>query len=276
MTEEVNEIYLSEALLFCINESRIMEFDSLVKKHELAHMMEGYTKKHEFDPYPSDGYLHYILKNRGLDAVAMFMLNEYDIDVNKPYSSGETPLHLAVQMENVGIVRALLHKGSNVNAVDGHGNTPLQLAVKSMMVEIIQVLIDENADVTVLDDDIIEDLVDIHRHRNIRSQRHDERQSLPRYFGTIAILIENGFKIDDVIVDDPIGKGNNVEYHAFEYFIEYHNGSTYACFEIMVKLARAMAAAKIDMSPVHSMAKEFFDSLHYMKYISAVSAAKNA
>lgn len=58
-----------------------------------------------------------------------------------------TCLHLAVQINNAEIVRALIEKGADVNAITDRGVTPLHLAiVKKQPEDIIKVLIENGAD----------------------------------------------------------------------------------------------------------------------------------
>lgn len=61
-----------------------------------------------------------------------------------------TCLHLAVQMNNADIVKALLEKGANVNAITDRGVTPLHLAIaKKQPEEIIKILVENGADYNV-------------------------------------------------------------------------------------------------------------------------------
>lgn len=61
-----------------------------------------------------------------------------------------TCLHLAVQIGSTDIVKALIEKGADVNAITDRGVTPLHLAiVKKQPEEIIKVLIENGADYNV-------------------------------------------------------------------------------------------------------------------------------
>lgn len=58
-----------------------------------------------------------------------------------------TCLHLAVQINSVEIVKALIEKGADVNAITERGVTPLHLAiVKKQPADIIKVLVENGAD----------------------------------------------------------------------------------------------------------------------------------
>lgn len=66
-----------------------------------------------------------------------------NINVNATNNDIETPLHLAVQAENVSMVKLLLEtKGINVNAVNQEKNTVLHLAVESNNLKILKILMD--------------------------------------------------------------------------------------------------------------------------------------
>ena len=58
-----------------------------------------------------------------------------------------TCLHLAVQINSADVVKALIEKGADVNAITDRGVTPLHLAiVKKQPEDIIKVLIENGAD----------------------------------------------------------------------------------------------------------------------------------
>ena len=54
-----------------------------------------------------------------------------DIHLNTQDDSGLTPLHTAVDEENVALVKYLLERGASPNLEDFGGNTPLQLAIRN-------------------------------------------------------------------------------------------------------------------------------------------------
>ena len=68
--------------------------------------------------------------------------------------SGPTPLHLAVTLNKVELVKMLLMKGAHLEAVDDYGYTPLLKAVKySVPDEIIDLLLVHGADVYAVTED---------------------------------------------------------------------------------------------------------------------------
>lgn len=75
------------------------------------------------------------------------LLLERGADVNVKGSLGQTPLHRAVDSENVGLARLLLERGADVNAEDHGRETPLHRAVHSANTELTELLLERGADV---------------------------------------------------------------------------------------------------------------------------------
>lgn len=63
--------------------------------------------------------------------------------------SGNTALHLAIQNGDEQIIKLLLDKGANVNAVDNNGRTPLHEAVVQANEPIVQLLLENGANIPV-------------------------------------------------------------------------------------------------------------------------------
>ena len=75
------------------------------------------------------------------------LLIKHGADVNTVSCTGEAPLNLAVQTQNVDLVRALLSAGARVNFVTATGTTALQLAAYWGTPEIVEALVSAEADV---------------------------------------------------------------------------------------------------------------------------------
>ncbi|XP_015927905.1 serine/threonine-protein phosphatase 6 regulatory ankyrin repeat subunit A isoform X2 [Parasteatoda tepidariorum] len=71
--------------------------------------------------------------------------------VNVRNSLGDTPLHIAVSMNNETLVRKLLNAGSLVNVTNNFGLTPLFYACKKGLQKIASLLLDCGADGKVID-----------------------------------------------------------------------------------------------------------------------------
>ena len=56
------------------------------------------------------------------------LVNKYPNQVNTQNSKELTPLHYAVKINNLKLVRYLISKGANIHLVNRKGKTPLNLA----------------------------------------------------------------------------------------------------------------------------------------------------
>jgi hypothetical protein len=68
-------------------------------------------------------------------------------DMNREFSNGNTPLFPACGRGHVGIVKALIGKGADVNHANKRGETPLLLACRRNSYGVVKVLIESGADV---------------------------------------------------------------------------------------------------------------------------------
>jgi ankyrin repeat protein len=72
------------------------------------------------------------------------------IDNNLHSLSGYTPMHLAVELNNVHLVQNLIKNGFNINnAIDANGYMPMHLAVFIGNIDMINLLINSGADLNV-------------------------------------------------------------------------------------------------------------------------------
>jgi ankyrin repeat protein len=70
--------------------------------------------------------LHLLAKNGQLEALNL-VLEQQEIEVDVIDNIKRTPLHLAVEHRHLGVVRALVESGANVNAIDRKGHTPIHV-----------------------------------------------------------------------------------------------------------------------------------------------------
>ena len=73
--------------------------------------------------------------------IAELILNQGSSSTEVLDNDGNSPLHLAVQSNNAGMVELLLRKGALTEAIDKDNNTPLLLAFKSGYNRIAELII---------------------------------------------------------------------------------------------------------------------------------------
>ena len=79
-------------------------------------------------------------------AVLKALLSKNDgTDFNTTDSLGWTPMHRAIKLANVDIVKRLIDNGADVNLVDDLNWTPIQMAIHNDNIEIIKVLLQNGA-----------------------------------------------------------------------------------------------------------------------------------
>jgi len=71
-------------------------------------------------------------------------VNVQDVDRN-------TPLHLAIELENLFVTELLLEHGANVNLANKNGQTPIFIAIKNGSAELARILLEQDADVNIQD-----------------------------------------------------------------------------------------------------------------------------
>lgn len=80
------------------------------------------------------------------DELCLYLLNEYEIDVNASDLGGFTALHFATIEDNYNLMAKLLSFGAHVNAQDEDGNTPLFYAFRyRVSAAAINLLLDHGA-----------------------------------------------------------------------------------------------------------------------------------
>jgi ankyrin repeat protein len=120
--------------------------------------------------------------------------------INKPFSDGTTPLMRAAQSGNVKIVKRLIKKGANIDAVNNTAarqetpKTAIHFAVDAGNQEIINLLVDKNADLTIQD-------------ANGNTPLHRLAKMRPTLSDLIALKGDEGLKVQDA-------NGDTILHHA--------------------------------------------------------------
>ncbi|KAK9744715.1 Ankyrin repeats (3 copies) [Popillia japonica] len=97
--------------------------------------------------------LHYAVRQGNLEMVE-YLLNTFtQINVNVCDSEWCSPIHLAVLIENLSIVKFLVEKGALVNSCNAGRQTPLHFAAKLGNVKIVNYLLDNGANINMFDMD---------------------------------------------------------------------------------------------------------------------------
>jgi ankyrin repeat protein len=79
--------------------------------------------------------LHLAVNDEEVSNAIVILLIKNGAKVSAKDYRGKTPLHLATRQFSLSVVRTLLHAGADVNAKDRHGNGPLEIAQKLMYMD---------------------------------------------------------------------------------------------------------------------------------------------
>ncbi|XP_065063205.1 protein phosphatase 1 regulatory subunit 12A-like isoform X2 [Rhopilema esculentum] len=90
--------------------------------------------------------LHLAVETQNILAISILAKNEADINFQNA-KTGENALHYAVKKENEDMIRKLLELGVDVNAADIEGNTPLHSLPNAEHRQLAQLLLENGADV---------------------------------------------------------------------------------------------------------------------------------
>lgn len=86
----------------------------------------------------------------GRTDLALYLINETNINLNQADRNGYTPLHFAVQENNYSVVEALIRKKAVIDPIDKFGNTPLyKFVTEKVNINITKVLLEHGANLTV-------------------------------------------------------------------------------------------------------------------------------
>jgi len=91
--------------------------------------------------------LHVAIEKENLEIVEFLISKGANVHVLRDWHNGNTLLHWAAGKDNLDIVKLLVSKGLDVNAKDKGGLTPLHTAAKNPNVAIAEFLITQGADV---------------------------------------------------------------------------------------------------------------------------------
>lgn len=80
-----------------------------------------------------------------------YFVEEKAIDVNGRDTGGKTPIHVAARDGTLGIVKYLIHHGSDIHAKTNRGQTPLHLAAGEGKLNIVHYLIQNGANIQIKD-----------------------------------------------------------------------------------------------------------------------------
>lgn len=106
-------------------------FDILEGKGNFKAKMESFLKKHkDFDPNvlnPEGKSAIHILSDMDRRASIDFLVSK-GVSLDLKDRNGQTPLHHAVEGNNLGLIKHMLKKGANVHVTDAKGRTPQEFA----------------------------------------------------------------------------------------------------------------------------------------------------
>ena len=147
--ERVRELISSYGLSYsqAWAEGYVLLCDAVDNKHtEVAKLLlTNGSKVNSKNKKRTDTPLHFAVRNGDIEIVKMLLDRGADVDAINLYNV--TPLHIAVESKKVEIVELLLNHGACVNARDCNSSTPLLLAAKDGSEEIVKLLLKHGADV---------------------------------------------------------------------------------------------------------------------------------
>jgi len=95
------------------------------------------------DDHTASNVLQAAASRRNLDGVKYFLSKGYEID--EKFENGESLIHLAGAIGDVGFLKYVLEKGADVNATSNRGSTALNNAVFSGNIDALAILMDNGA-----------------------------------------------------------------------------------------------------------------------------------
>ncbi|RDH84503.1 MAG: hypothetical protein DIZ80_03215 [endosymbiont of Galathealinum brachiosum] len=167
----IKDEYSETPVTLSLNKDR-MEFVHLLIKHGAdlkVKDIEGFTlaqrvilsddiealsslmdyKKELFADKANHSLIHFSLQHIKNKAVKQLVRSKALI--NGVDKDGNTPLHMASRLANIGVAKLLLDNGASVNATNKSGRSALHLAAKTGDEELLELLLDEEADPLIKD-----------------------------------------------------------------------------------------------------------------------------
>jgi uncharacterized protein len=144
---------LTEYISTHIHHIDVFEASALGNTHRLVELLDidaSSINEHSPDGFTPLGLACFFKR---ADAVHYLLEKGADPNLSSKNMFNVAPIHSAVAGRDVGITKALLECGANVNARQQKGITPIHAAVHNGQMEMIKLLIKHGADVTLVSDD---------------------------------------------------------------------------------------------------------------------------
>lgn len=121
---------------------------------EILQMLHTFKVDQLYDPNVQDSEgntpLHLALSHKLEQPYVLFFCS-YELNLKIKNEKKQTPLHVAVLVENQETVELLINKGADLNINGNAGQTPLHVAIRTKNQDAIKLLIEKGADLKIKD-----------------------------------------------------------------------------------------------------------------------------